>query len=884
MTEQENSSQTNGRPSLPIERGFPIEKVNAIAEKESRAGRWYRPVYTMHKWWSRKVGSLFRAITLYTLLDENTTKRDVEIYEPSENKTLGDIPKDIDNLVESINDVDMDNPDSLWDFYHKDIRIKDKKILDPFMGGGTSISESSRFGIDSVGIDLNPVAWFISKKQLDAGETTVGDLDSAFQKIKSDVEDEVKKYYVTPCPNGTHNADVIYNFWVKKIRCISCNHEIPLFRDYRVAKGRYENDGKYNTYCPECESITYTKNDGPESECNDCGNLFSHKEGNVTRGGYYNCSECGQKASITDAIEEQNGYDIQLYAVEYYCETCDNKGLNKNSYKAYKKAGQEDKQLFEDAKSEWKTRTDLHQYVPSEEIPVGHMTSERNPVFDHGYQEWTDMYNERQLLSLSKIVKSIDSISSSNLQEILLIALSNSLSTNNMMTPYDRNYNKIQHLFKTNSFDPTGTPCEGNVWGSEFGRGTFESVYDMVKAGVEYANAPTERYIEDNETKETSEFSQPIGQNTEVFQDDMRNIVSKNEYDVIITDPPYYDNIIYSEVSNFYYVWQKILLKEDYSCFDSEKVPQSESIVTNPFLQKTADDFEHEMGEALDVINQALKQDGTLAFTYHHSDEESWGELLQSLCAAGFEVTATYPINSELNKFVSGETVSFDIVIIARPIENCSPISWNTLRRHIVKTAKQTHETLEKERDLASGDIGVIEMGKCFQEYSKHHGEIRGTREGMTAKEVVDEIYGVIQDGDRGEQDIYLDLLEQNNPSYSDLNKHLKRSDASNETMKQMRLFRMQGNDFILISWEDEKRQAYIQNKIEEGGETITDLDKAHFLRYQYEHGKSRSEYLGQWETDELQELCEDIAAITDDETYLKMLSINTTLDEISGK
>ncbi|WP_147270969.1 hypothetical protein [Haloplanus salinus] len=512
------------------------------------------------------------------------------------------------------------------------------------------------------------------------------------------------------------------------------------------------------------------------------------------------------------------------------------------------------------------------------------MTSERNPVFDHGYQEWTDMYNERQLLSLSKIIKSIDSISSSNLQEILLIALSNSLSTNNMMTPYDRNYNKIQHLFKTNSFDPTGTPCEGNVWGSEFGRGTFESVYDMVKAGVEYANAPTERYIEDNETKETSEFSQPIGQNTEVFQDDMRNIVSKNEYDVIITDPPYYDNIIYSEVSNFYYVWQKILLKKDYSCFESEKVPQSESIVTNPFLQKTADDFEHEMGEALDVINQALKQDGTLAFTYHHSDEESWGELLQSLCEAGFEVTATYPINSELNKFVSGETVSFDIVIIARPIENRSPISWNTLRRHIVKTAKQTHETLEKERDLASGDIGVIEMGKCFQEYSKHHGEIRGTREGMTAKEVVDEIYGIIQDGDRGEQDIYLDLLEQNNPSYSDLNKHLKRSDASNETMKQMRLFRMEGNDFILINWDDKKRQAYIQNKIEEGSETVTDLDKAHFLRYQYEHGKSRNEYLSQWETDELQELCEDLAAITGDETYLKMLSINTTLDEISGR
>ena len=884
MAQQDNSHQGEDRSSLPIERSFPIERVNAIAEKESRAGRWYRPVYTMHKWWSRKVGSLFRAITLYTLLDDNTTEDDIEIYNPGENQTLSNDLQKSDDLVKSINNVSMDNPDSLWEFYHKDIRIKNKKILDPFVGGGTSICESSRFDIDSVGVDLNPVAWYITKKQLDAGETSVEKLDTEFKQVKEDVEEEIKQYYITDCPNKDHEADVMYNFWVKEIECISCNHTVPLFRDYRVAKARYENDDKYNTYCPECDSITYTQNDGSESECNNCGSLFSPREGNVTRGGYYNCPECGQKASITDAIKSQEGYNLRLYAIEYYCEVCDNQGLEKSSYKGYKSPTSMDKQLFEDAKKEWKTRTDLHQYVPDEKIPAGHMTSERNPVFDHGYQEWTDMFNERQLLSLSKIIHSIESVKSTNIREMLLLALSNSLSTNNMMTPYDRNYNKIQHLFKTNSFDPTGTPCEGNVWGSKFGRGTFESIYEMVKAGIEYANSPTERYIEQNETKETPEFAQPIGRSSEVHQNDMRKITAENEYDVIITDPPYYDNIMYSEVSNFYYVWQKVLLKQNYSCFSLEKVPQAESIATNPFLEKTADDFKYEMEEALSNINQALKNNGTLAFTYHHSDEESWGELLQSLCETGFEVTATYPINSELNKFVSGETVSFDIVIVARLINSRSPISWNTLRRRIIKTAKQTHETLEEERELSSGDIGVIEMGKCFQEYSKHHDEIRGAREGMTAKDVVDEIYGIIQDGDRGEQDVYLDLLEETDPSYSDLNKHLKRSDASNETMKQMRLFRMEGNEFVLIDWNDEKRQAYLQDKVEEDSESVSNLDRAHFLRYQYEHDKSRSRYLSQWDINDLQEICEDLAIVTGDETYLKMLGVNTTLAEISGQ
>ncbi len=286
------------------------------------------------------------------------------------------------------------------------------------------------------------------------------------------------------------------------------------------------------------------------------------------------------------------------------------------------------------------------------------------------------------------------------------------------------------------------------------------------------------------------------------------------------------------------------------------------------------------MGEALNVINRTLKDDGTLVFTYHHSDEESWGELLESLCDNDFQVTATYPINSDLNKFIGGEAVAFDIVIVARPTENRQPISWDSLRRRIVRTARETRETLEENRELAGGDIGVIEMGKCFQEYSKHHGEVHRAGEVMSAKEVVDEIYGIIQDNDRGEQDIYRDLLEESDPTYNDLNKHLKRSDASEVQMKDMRLFRMEGGDFVLTQWGDEKRQAYVQSKVEEGNGDLTTLDKAHFLRYRFEQGKSTSEYLEEWDMDELRELCEGLAEATGDETYLKMIGVDTSLAE----
>jgi adenine-specific DNA methylase len=889
MSKQEHSEDSKARSELPIERGFPIERVNEIAQKEGRAKQHYRPVYTMHKWWARRPGCLFRAITLYSLLDGSTEVDDIEIYEPGENQTLGTNGLTKNDLINAISDVSMEDPEPLWDFYSKDVRVKNKKILDPFMGGGTSLVEASRFGIESKGVDLNPVAWFVTKKQLEAGKADISELENAFAKVESDVSEEILEYYRTPCPNGNHDADVMYNFWVKELDCVSCGFTVPLFKDYRIAAGRYENDDKYNVICPDCGTVTLVDDWQEESQCTECSHSFVPKEGNVTRGGYYNCPECGQKESITDAIKEQGKAEMRLCAVEYYCSTCDQEGRKKSEYKGYKKASAADKNLFEQAKRDWNTRTDLHKYVPDEEISEGAITAASsisgNDVFQHGLAKWTDMFNERQLLALSTLLKAIDDVPAGDAKEYLLLAFSETLNYVNMMSIYQPSTNKGINIFKSNSFDPPARPIENNPWGTEFGAGNFKAMWDMVKKGVEYAHSPTERYIVDGKTKETAQFAQNIGSNSQVHMDDMRELSEEDEYDAVITDPPYYDNIIYSEVADYFYVWQKILLDDVYPGFDKEKTPRVESIVTNPYLGKTAEDFEHEMGQALAVINRALKDNGTLVFTYHHSDEESWGELLESLCENEFEVTATYPINSDLHKFIGGESVSFDIVIVARPTEERTPISWRRLRIDIMNRLDEIQAELEENRDLAEGDIGVIEMGACFSEYSKHHGEVRRGGNIMTAKEAVQEIYGIIQDNALGEQDLFLSLRRSTSPSYNDFNKLLRRSEASEEEMRDKALFRMDGDNFILGDWNDEKRQAYVRSKVSEATSELSVLDKAHFLRYRYEEDKSTKEYLKRWNSDDLQELCEGLAEATGDETYLKMLGVhNTNWDEFTNE
>ncbi|QSX01001.1 DUF1156 domain-containing protein [Haloterrigena alkaliphila] len=869
------------RTELPIERGFPIERVNEIAEKEGRAKMYYRPIYTMHKWWARRLGCVFRAISLYTLLDD---PEKVQVFEPGhEGSTLADYGDDTGgesdlDIASLLERVDMTDPESLWELYPKDVRIEDKKILDPFMGGGTSLVEASRFGAEVVGNDLNPVAWFVTKKELEAGQTDVEELEEAFEKVKLDVADEITQYYKTPCPNGDHEADVMYNFWVKELDCVSCGHTVPLFKDYRVAAGRYENDDKYNILCPDCGSVTLVDDWQSESVCNDCGHGFVPKEGNVSRGGKYNCPDCGQKYAITDAIQEQGPPDLRLYALEYYCEHCDNAGEDKSAYKGYKQVESYDVELFEEAKSEWEESDALHKYVPNEDIPEGAITAASsisgNDVFQHGYETWQDMFTERQLLSLAKLFRSIESVDDQNLSEYLLLAASESLRYTNKMVSYNTTYNKIGDFFRNNSFTPPTYPVENNVWGAKWGSGTFSSMFQMVKTGVEYANSPTERYVENGETVETPEFSHPIGESAKIHQGDMRQLDYEDEFDAVITDPPYYDNIIYSEVADYFYVWQKVLLEDEYPGFDQDKTPRAESIVTNPYLEKTSEDFESELGQAFAVIKRSLKDDGSLTFTYHHSDSESWGELLESLCNVGFEVTATYPITADINKFIGGEAVSFDIIVVARPLDDTEPASWKSLRRDIYRTARRTRKQLEENRDLSRGDIGVMEMGACFREYSKHHGKVQRAGEIMSAKEVVQEIYGIIQEAsDIGVEDVFVDLLDTPSPSFDDVNKLCRGTNATPQDLKEMRLYN-QDDGFELGTWDNEKRRAYIEERANgDGGDHLSNLDKLQFLRYRYDKGQAVQNYVDKWGVDDdLRELAGRLADVTGDDTYTRVL------------
>jgi hypothetical protein len=167
-----------------------------------------------------------------------------------------------------------------------------------------------------------------------------------------------------------------------------------------------------------------------------------------------------------------------------------------------------------------------------------------------------------------------------------------------------------------------------------------------------------------------------------------------------------------------------------------------------------------------------------------------------------------------------------------------------------------------------------MEMGECFREYSKHHGKVQREGEIMSAKEVVQEIYGIIQEASEiGVEDVFIDLLDTADPTYDDVNKLCRGTNATPEDLKEMCLYTNDG-EFKLGTWDNEKRQAYIQERVNgDNGKHLSNLDKLQFLRYRYEKGQSVQNYIDKWGVDDdLRELAGQLTDVTGDERYMRVL------------
>ena len=226
-----------------IEDSFPIVEINRLAVPERNA---FKPIYQMHKWFARRASCVFRAILLGALKPLPTDEKG--------------------NPTKSGAQVIMDE---FYKDHTHDPDTNGKVILDPFMGGGTTVVEALRLGCKVIGIDLNPVAWFIVKTEVEPVD--IDELKAAFERLANrhvewsgkSVRETLLEQYKTECPCcGNKDADIIYTFWVKSAICHNklCparsgdqGAEVPLFSDYIVTYKKPSIRYWPDVSCPKCD-------------------------------------------------------------------------------------------------------------------------------------------------------------------------------------------------------------------------------------------------------------------------------------------------------------------------------------------------------------------------------------------------------------------------------------------------------------------------------------------------------------------------------------------------------------------------------------------------------------------------------------------------------
>ena len=690
-----------------IEKTFPINFVNERARIEAHQRK---PVYNIHRWWAKRPGTTFRAIILGAFLDEATSIREIE------------------KLFYEKNDLDG------------------KIIVDPLAGGGTTLVEGLRLNCKMIGVDINPVAWFVMKKELEPVDLQA--LQREFQKLERSVASKIKRYYMTVCPNCGTEADIIYVFWVRKVKCSNCGQEVRLFPSFRLTETRDKRRKIYWAFCPNCSSIFKTHD--KKTVCTGCGLSFDISKG-YTKFGSYTCPYCNHKDSITKNLDEIP--EAEIFAVEYYCPVC--------KARAYKSADENDLELYEKARKDFEEKK-VELIFPRQEIPDG---KEVRRLFKYHYTHFYDFFNERQLLCLSILLQAILKIENENLKEFMLLAFSDCLDFNNMFARYNQKASKIEPMFAHHAFYPKNMPAENNVWGTKFGRCSFIKCFKKLVKGKEYCERPYELKPSVSGTKKIYIPRDSVqGKVVSSFEDLLRNkgnvllkcqtsevlsTITDGSVDAIVTDPPYYDNIMYSELADFYYVWLRIALKEKYPFFEPEYCPRTGEIIVNEIQNKGQEVFLQGLTHVFTECKRILKDEGLMVFTFHHKKEEAWAAVLKAVLDSGFNIVSVYPVHSEMRTsfHIHGKkAIRYDTIIVCRKsAESKRSVSWEKLLDEILFYVQKTVGELSMlYKSMTRDDLLVMARGKCLELFSKYYPHVMENGEKVSVLKALQDVDSLI--------------------------------------------------------------------------------------------------------------------------------------------
>jgi adenine-specific DNA methylase len=867
--------------------------MDELAEKETYRRDVYRPIYSIHKWWARRPGSTFRCLGLAALTDDTITKDDIltERHSGTHDGLY------IDSYNEQINPTDQ----------HIN---RDVTVLDPFAGGGTTLVEMNRLGADVIGYELNPVAWWTEKKSMD--DVNLDVLEREFDRILEEVRNELGEYYTTIDPETGQECEVLYYFQSQRIPCLTCGEEVQLFPRYQLAKTKKTRPGVL--YCPNqsCgdriieledrdkgldEGSTVTVEDGEtvtvsedgNEVCPNCGHEFDPNDGTYGYG-KYTCSN-GHKHDVKETLQrldERPTFDH--FALQY---------LNPQGDKCIKEFDEEDAKRNQQAEARFEqVQEDI--LFPQQTIPDGDKTG---ALLNYNYDQFDQLFTNRHLLTFGLLLqkswdvqeKEFENADAQNIAEFLVTAISNNLNRIGKLCNWDVHTNKSSDVFKRHAYIPRVQPTEANPLNHDENAASLNNAFQKVFRGKEFCVRPFEKI----KNRQKGKMEQFFVENESISEERVAGLNCKtaermNEadesVDYVITDPPYYDNVQYSELSDFFYVWLRECLQEEYDEFQSELVPKAREIVANKSANKDEEFFVESLSNVFSECHRVLKPDGEMVFTYHHNENEAWSVILEALIRSGFTVTGAYPVQSEMpnNPHISElNNAEYDILIYANKERVDEEITLTELRQNLFfELQDMAEEERKRHEDLSKADLGVILRGKCMYYYSRHYPNVytEGEQAGIDeALETVDSIIEQVLEGSVNlpssidpVSEAYAAFVQRGPEDYDDLNKQLLAKNLSVSDLEDENLVKGSADRKEPVTADE--RVHYIERTLNgngKGSDSLLDIDKVQYLYHLYKTDQNTAEYLNEWKSSDLEELAEFLADATGDERYENVMEMS---------